>query len=66
MAGKETCTHYENQSYMKDVVIVILICIAVLVLREGLAWLLKTNHTHSAVKQMQADVQSIKSHLQIR
>lgn len=45
------CTHQEN-TLVRDLVIVVLVFIAFLVLREGLAWVLKTNQTEARLQDI--------------
>jgi ABC-type transport system involved in cytochrome bd biosynthesis fused ATPase/permease subunit len=55
----KACSHYVNRSYMKDIVVIILVVIGVLIMREGLSWLLKTNHAHTAIKTNQRLIQQV-------
>lgn len=44
------CGHVQV-NYFKDVVIILIVVVGFFVLREILAWLLKTNHSHSLAQK---------------
>ena len=44
------CEHIQP-NYIKDIVIIILVVLGFLILREALAWMLKTNHSNSLAQR---------------
>lgn len=58
----DVCPHSVGQNDEKiyrDLIIVMICIIAVFVIREGLAWFMKTNHIHSEIRKQNSLLKSI-------
>ena len=54
-----SCTH-QDHSFKSDLFIILAVVLGFFGLREGLAWLWKTNHIHSELRALREDVRALR------